>query len=413
MPCFGVSLRPEGAPGCSHGWSGGAAQPADAQPVELGRKTGPPRQGRRKRGSREHAPRECRASASSPSHGHIDPQRVIPAGGSTSGAGGGTPPRHLRTNSLLTILTSAPTLRAHFEPAPPSPLDPAQLRFLRSRTPRRRRVSARRVARRAAHASGRAFRVRIAAATQPRAPPRHPARSPRAAPLRRRPPRRPRVHVHPLRRVLRRLLRTPRPRLPRPHHHLRHLRSPHPPRRPRTHRASQPPHGPPLPLAPPRRPPRRDQPPQHRRLFRSRRRNRTPRRHHPPPRLRPRPPRPAGLHRLGPAAAPAAGSATSAPPAHTSHTGPRILRSHPAAERTHPARGVAHRADRGAARPVRAHHGCTPRRSGRSRPRRPTSLDTRTRPDRSCPPAAPRRQAASAAGTPGTGHCSARRPARS
>jgi len=29
----GLRLRPNGATGCSHGWSGGAAQPADAQPV--------------------------------------------------------------------------------------------------------------------------------------------------------------------------------------------------------------------------------------------------------------------------------------------------------------------------------------------------------------------------------------------
>jgi len=30
------ALGPEGAAGCSHGWSGGAAEPADAEPVEAG-----------------------------------------------------------------------------------------------------------------------------------------------------------------------------------------------------------------------------------------------------------------------------------------------------------------------------------------------------------------------------------------
>ncbi|MFN9090964.1 MAG: hypothetical protein ACK5V0_05545 [Alphaproteobacteria bacterium] len=30
-----VPFGPIGAAGCSHGWSGGAAQPADAQPVEV------------------------------------------------------------------------------------------------------------------------------------------------------------------------------------------------------------------------------------------------------------------------------------------------------------------------------------------------------------------------------------------
>ena len=39
------ALRPNGATGCSHGWSGGAAQPADAEPVESVTIHGPPRRG--------------------------------------------------------------------------------------------------------------------------------------------------------------------------------------------------------------------------------------------------------------------------------------------------------------------------------------------------------------------------------